>query len=344
MNNESVSGERLNLSARQLARFSRAIEHFPDLKILVVGDLMLDQFIWGEVRRISPEAPVPVVEVCEETQRLGGSANVAANVAALGGRILVAGIAGDDPAARSLEGMLRQIGDDCNGILHDPVRPTTIKTRVIAHHQQVVRFDRENRAPISGDTFHRLLALLEAEAERVDAIIVSDYGKGVVTGEMMDRIRALRAAKSLPVLVDPKVQNAPLYGRTTLITPNHQEAAGMAGIPISDERSLEAAGRSLLESLRCDRVLITRGKQGMSLFEPDGPTIHIPTLARRVFDVTGAGDTVIASMALATAAGLPARDAALLANIAAGIVVGEVGTAAVAAEQLLQTLRSGGLP
>jgi len=338
LTSELVNGDRPHLGAAQETRFRDAIGRFAGLKVLVVGDLMLDEFIWGEVSRISPEAPVPVVEVREETRRLGGSANVAANVAALGARVATLGVIGTDPAGTALERLLAEIGGGLGGLVRDPERPTTIKTRVIARQQQVVRFDRENRAPLGGRACRQLLDQVQAESAAADAVIVSDYGKGVVTGELMDRMRALKHERSLPILVDPKVRNADRYREVSLITPNHREAAGMSGIAVSDGAGLEAAGRALLEQLRCDRVLITRGRDGMSLFESEQATVHIPTVARRVFDVTGAGDTVIATMALGLAAGLAAPEAALLANIAAGIVVGEVGTAAVPAARLLRAL------
>jgi len=307
---------------------------------MVIGDLMLDVFVWGEVQRISPEAPVPVVDVREETRLLGGSANVVHNVASLGAKAMVSGVVGNDPGGRELVRLLRRAGVSTEGVVVEEGRPTTMKTRVIARNQQVVRFDREERRPVEHDTMEHIVRYLGDNLGRVDAIILSDYAKGVITPEFMDRTRSLKAASRVPVIVDPKVQNAAMYRGVTLITPNHHEAARMAGIEIQDEEGLRTAAGILLDRLECESVLITRGKDGMSLFYRDGVMASIPTVARRVFDVTGAGDTVIATLALGMAAGLSTTDAALLANLAAGIVVGEVGTAAVNRERLALALES----
>lgn len=326
---------RLQLSAEQKQRLAQAISRFPERQVLVVGDLMLDNFIWGEVNRISPEAPVPVVEVREESQLLGGSANVAHNVASLGGQALVAGVIGDDIAGQELLKLFGQIAVPTTGLICEDGRPTTVKTRIIAHHQQVVRFDREWRAPLREETVRGILAFIKETLPNLHGIIVSDYAKGVVTREFLDVLRELIAGRPLPVVVDPKVQHAELYRSFTMVTPNHHEASQMSGIPIRDIETLIQAGKSLLAQLACETVLITRGKEGMSLFHRDGPIVHIPTVAQRVYDVTGAGDTVIAAVTLGLVAGLSPEEAALLANLAAGVVVGEVGTAVVSAAQLM---------
>jgi len=330
----------LSFDAARAPHLKEAIERFTSCRIMVVGDLMLDVFVWGEVQRISPEAPVPVVDVSEETQLLGGSANVAHNVAALGAKAMVSGVVGNDPGGRELVRLLRRAGISTEGIVVEEDRPTTMKTRIIARNQQVVRFDRERRKPIQPDTLEHIAGYLEGNLNRVDAVIVSDYAKGVISPDLMDRTRSMKAAERVPVIVDPKVQNTALYRGVTLITPNHHEAARMAGIEISDEEGLRAAAAVLLRELECETVLITRGKDGMSLFHRNGDISSIPTVARRVFDVTGAGDTVIATMALGMAAGLSTVDAALLANLAAGIVVGEVGTATVSRDQLAEALET----
>ncbi len=330
---------RLQLSADQKQRLAQAIARFPERQVLVVGDLMLDNFIWGEVNRISPEAPVPVVEVREESQLLGGSANVAHNLASLGGRVLVTGVVGQDPAGQALVTLFNQIAVPTAGLISEDGRPTTVKTRIIAHHQQVVRFDREWRAPLQADTGARILAFLHNSLPDLHGIIVSDYAKGVVTRDFLDALRDLVAGRPLPVVVDPKVQHAELYRSFTMVTPNHHEASQMSGIPIRDEKSLLQAGESLLARLDCETVLITRGKEGMSLFQRHGPVVHIPTVAQRVYDVTGAGDTVIAAVTLGLVAGLSPAEAALLANLAAGVVVGEVGTAVVSSTQLLAIIQ-----
>lgn len=330
---------RLRLSSEQKQRLAQAIAHFPERQVLVVGDLMLDNFIWGEVNRISPEAPVPVVEVREESQLLGGSANVVHNLASLGGRVLVTGVVGQDPAGQALVTLFNRIAVPTAGLISEDGRPTTVKTRIIAHHQQVVRFDREWRAPLQADTGARILAFLRKSLPDLHGIIVSDYAKGVVTRDFLDALRDLVAGRPLPVVVDPKVQHAELYRSFTMVTPNHHEASQMSGIPIRDEKSLLQAGESLLARLDCETVLITRGKEGMSLFQRHGPVVHIPTVAQRVYDVTGAGDTVIAAVTLGLVAGLSPAEAALLANLAAGVVVGEVGTAVVSSAQLLAIIQ-----
>lgn len=330
---------RLRLSSEQKQRLAQAIARFPERQVLVVGDLMLDNFIWGEVNRISPEAPVPVVEVREESQLLGGSANVAHNLASLGGRVLVTGVVGQDPAGQALMTLFNQIAVPTAGLISEDGRPTTVKTRIIAHHQQVVRFDREWRAPLQADTGARILAFLRNSLPDLHGIIVSDYAKGVVTRDFLDALRDLVAGQPLPVVVDPKVQHAEFYRSFTMVTPNHHEASQMSGIPIRGEKSLLQAGESLLARLACETVLITRGKEGMSLFQRHGPVVHIPTVAQRVYDVTGAGDTVIAAVTLGLVAGLSPAEAALLANLAAGVVVGEVGTAVVSSAQLLAIIQ-----
>jgi rfaE bifunctional protein kinase chain/domain len=326
---------RIKLSPEQKDRLIKAISQFPTCRVLVVGDLMLDSFIWGEVSRISPEAPVPVVEVREESQLLGGSANVAHNVAGLGGKAAVAGVIGNDHAGRLLLRLFEEISVSTAGLISEDDRPTTVKTRIIARHQQVVRFDREWRAALKEDTVNRILSYIQEDIPNLDGIIVSDYAKGVVTREFLDRLRHMVSGSRVPVVVDPKVQHADLYRSFTMVTPNNHEASQMSGIEIRDEETLIRAGKSLLQQLECESVLITRGKDGMSLFQCDGQIVHIPTVAQRVFDVTGAGDTVIAAVTLGIVAGLSREDAALLANLAAGIVVGEVGTAAISSDQLL---------
>ncbi|MEJ5366374.1 MAG: D-glycero-beta-D-manno-heptose-7-phosphate kinase [Desulfosoma sp.] len=319
----------------------QGLDRFPGCTVLVVGDLMLDVFLWGDVRRISPEAPVPVVEVQRETHLLGGAANVVRNIVTLGGRARVAGVVGHDAFGAEIRALLEDAHVPCSGVITAHDRPTTVKTRVIARHQQVVRVDREEVRPHDSRTTRALVQALEAAAGESNAIIVSDYAKGVVSREVMDAVRMLATRHDIPVFVDPKVPHTDFYHHVTVVTPNTQEASAMSGIAVTDEASLETAGRILLEKLQCRHVLITRGPQGMSLFEAGAPPFHIPTVAQKVFDVTGAGDTVIAAAALAVSAGLAMRDAAALANTAAGIVVGEVGTAAVDHARLRAVLADG---
>jgi D-glycero-beta-D-manno-heptose-7-phosphate kinase len=330
---------RMKLSPKQKKRLLEAISRFPVCRVLVVGDLMVDSFIWGEVNRISPEAPVPVVAVREESHLLGGSANVVHNVASLGGQALVAGSIGNDAPGDELVKLFQEISVPVAGLICEDGRPTTVKTRIIARHQQVVRYDRESRAPLKRETTTRILSFIHKNLGSLGGIIVSDYAKGVVTRDFLDALRVMVAGLSVPVVVDPKVQHADFYRSFTMVTPNNHEASQMSGIEIGDQETLIRAGKSLLHQLACESVLITRGKDGMSLFHHDGQTVHIPTVAQRVFDVTGAGDTVIAAVTLGIVAGLSREDAALLANLAAGIVVGEVGTAAVSSAQLLRIIQ-----
>jgi D-glycero-beta-D-manno-heptose-7-phosphate kinase len=331
----------LKLKPAQKRRLVEAIQRFRQCRVLVVGDLILDVFIWGKVSRISPEAPVPVVEVAEETHLLGGAANVVGNLAALGSKVSITGIIGDDHSGSALYGLLQHLAIPTRGLFTESDRPTTIKTRIIAHHQQVVRFDRESRKPPSAQAQAAILGYIRESLGSIDGVIVSDYGKGVISEDLMDGLRALLAGRALPLIVDPKVQNMELYRQVTMITPNNQEASLMSGIPIQDLDSLLAAGQRLLEWFQCQMVLITRGEAGMTLFQQNCAVMHIPTVARRVFDVTGAGDTVISTIALAMLAGLAPSEAAVLANIAAGIVVGEIGTATVSAARLVEAVHNG---
>jgi D-beta-D-heptose 7-phosphate kinase/D-beta-D-heptose 1-phosphate adenosyltransferase len=318
------------------------IRKFKNYNILVIGDLILDRYIWGKVNRISPEAPVPVVEVTRESFMLGGAANVADNIVSLGGKAAVMGINGKDIAGEMLLNMLKQRGVNCKGIFVSN-RPTTVKTRVIAHNQQVVRFDREDSKYVDGKTLKGILKYINSGVFRYDAIIISDYKKGMVSPELIKGIlKKSKSRKSGPALagmfiaVDPKVGHFGYYRGVSLITPNVTEASSGSGIEIKDERTLLKAGKILRKKTGCDSVLITRGEHGMSLFEKNKVT-RIPTVARNVFDVTGAGDTVISAFTLARVSGASMKDAAVIANHAAGIVVGEVGTAVATPEQLIES-------
>jgi rfaE bifunctional protein kinase chain/domain len=320
---------------------SAVISRFSRKKVLVVGDLILDHYIWGRVKRISPEAPVPVVDVTRESFMLGGAANVAHNIVALGGKASVVGIRGDDHAGSVMIDQLLERGVDCDGVFISD-RPTTVKTRVIAHSQHVVRFDREDSSYVEGRSLSSIAGYLRSVQADYDAVIISDYRKGVVTAPLIrDVVRRAKGTTKGPrrtgmfVAVDPKVGHFAFYRGVSLITPNVAEAASGSRIEISDDGSLLRAGRALLQRLGCGAVLITRGEQGMSLFEKNR-TYHIPTVARKVYDVTGAGDTVVAAFTLARISGAGMRQAAIIANYAAGIVVGEVGTAVASPEQLLR--------
>ena len=315
--------------------YKKIIRGFKNRNILVIGDLILDHYIWGRVNRISPEAPVPVVEVTREEYLLGGAANVAHNIVSLGGKASVIGINGQDIAGGALMNILRQKGVNCDGIFTEN-RPTTVKTRVIAHNQQVVRFDREDKKYVDGKILKGVLGYINSVLLRYDAIILSDYQKGMISSELIRDIVKKAKPRELFIAVDPKVGHFDSYKGVSLITPNVMEASSGSNIEIRDDRTLLRAGKSLMKKLSCKAVLITRGEQGMSLFEKNKVT-HIPTVARKVYDVTGAGDTVISAFTLAYAAGAELEEAAVLANHAAGIVVAEVGTAVATPEQLLES-------
>jgi D-beta-D-heptose 7-phosphate kinase/D-beta-D-heptose 1-phosphate adenosyltransferase len=329
-------------SSSQAKRLIKYIDRFPQARVLVVGDLVLDHYVWGSVTRISPEAPVPVVTVTRESMLLGGAANVVNNVHALGGLVSVCGVIGRDDAGRRLAGILRDKGITTDGLIISDDRPTTIKTRVIAHSQQVVRFDRETKDKISKETHDRIFDYVRNRSEDgLDAVVISDYSKGVVTKDLVRDIVKLSKKHRLVVSVDPKVNHFGIYSGVTILTPNTKEASLGSKIEIEDESSLLKAGKLLLRRLACDSVLITRGEHGMSLFERGGRITHIPTMAQEVFDVTGAGDTVIGTLTLAMASGAPTGDAARISNFAAGIVVGVVGTATVRPEELKRRIAAG---
>jgi D-beta-D-heptose 7-phosphate kinase/D-beta-D-heptose 1-phosphate adenosyltransferase len=317
------------------------IERFEGRRLVVVGDLMLDRFIWGAVRRISPEAPVPVVEVERESQHLGGAGNVVANVVALGATAFPVGVVGDDANADLLEAEFRRAGIDVAGVVRDATRPTTTKTRIVAHSQQVVRADREQRHTVDGAAAAAVLEAFEARLAEADAVVVSDYDKGLLAGEVLTRVLEAAEARGVPVCLDPKVRRFERYRPVTIVTPNHHEAEAVTGLEAATDADLEACGRRIQEMLGGPAVLITRGEAGMSLVDRDGSVSHVPTMAREVYDVTGAGDTVIATLALALAAGAPVLDAAVLSNVAAGVVVGKVGTATVTSGELAAAINRG---
>ena len=307
--------------------------------LLVVGDIMLDHFIWGKVSRISPEAPVPVVDIQNESIMLGGAANVLNNITSLGGKAVICGVVGNDEMGKKIVHELRLQDVDTEGLVVEASRPTTIKTRVIAHSQQVVRFDRESRGEISSESEKLILGYVKRNIGSISGIIVSDYSKGVVTNALVAGLVKTARAAGIPVAVDPKVNHFDYYKGVTVVTPNNLEASQASGIEIVDDTTLAAAGQKLLDRLKNESVLITRGEHGMSLFRRGMKPVHIPTVAKEVFDVTGAGDTVIAIFMLALAAGAPMDEAAMIANHAAGIVVGEIGTATVKLDQLKKAIQ-----
>ncbi|MEZ5063116.1 MAG: D-glycero-beta-D-manno-heptose-7-phosphate kinase [bacterium] len=321
--------------------FRELAARFAERPIVVLGDVMLDEYVWGEASRISPEAPVAIVEVERETLRLGGAANVARNIASLGGRVELLALVGEDARAESLAEALEAEGIAANGLLADPDRPTTLKTRIVASRQQIVRVDRESRAPLTGKLRERFVDSLMARLDTAGGVLVSDYGKGVVDLPMMELVAREARAREIFVAVDPKESHFYLYRHVSIVTPNVHEASRAARLEIRGTRNLEEAGRKLLAELESDALLITRGPEGMSLFRTDRETTHIPVMAREVYDVTGAGDTVIATLTLAAVAGASLEHAAALSNAAAAVVVGEVGTAAVTPDELEMSLSFG---
>jgi D-beta-D-heptose 7-phosphate kinase/D-beta-D-heptose 1-phosphate adenosyltransferase len=326
-----------NEMENHITLLKEAIRKFDSSRLLVAGDIMLDQFVWGDVSRISPEAPVPVVEVQEETMLLGGAANVANNLRALGSPVSLGGVVGKDAMGQNLRELAASMGIDVTSVV-DGIRPTTIKTRIIARGQQVVRVDRENNNSLNHSSIKALTKSFEILAPGIDGIIVSDYAKGVVSDIFMAELKKISDKRGIPLLVDPKPAHSHLYYGVTLLTPNRQEAEVMAGLEINDAKSLGQAAQKIQEKMGAKAVLITLGSQGMALWQKENGLFTVPTMAREVFDVTGAGDTVIATMALGIVNGLSFIEAAYLANIAAGIVVGKIGTATVAPEEIMEIL------
>jgi D-glycero-beta-D-manno-heptose-7-phosphate kinase len=316
-------------------RAAELLQTFRERKVLVLGDVMLDEFVWGDVTRISPEGPVPVVDVRRESIHLGGAANVLANLIALGSHGWVVGVVGSDHAGERLRDQLRQLNSSGDGgVIVDETRCSTTKTRIVAHSQLVVRADRESRAPVNAKVEQQIVARLKEKLAESHAFVVSDYDKGVVTPGILREILPF-AYERVPVLIDPKLRNFNAYRPATLITPNHHEALRMTDTEDhSDDGSHEAA-RIIQQKLNCDAVLITRGDRGMMLLEAGEDPVYVDTAAREVYDVTGAGDTVIATLAAALASGATMLEAATLANHAAGIVVGKVGTATATGTELL---------
>ena len=325
------------------AAIHKYVQRFSRCHVLILGDVMLDEYMWGTVSRISPEAPVPVVAVRSESVKVGGAGNVATNVAALGGRASLIGLVGNDAAAERLGHELELAGVKSEGLIVDASRPTTIKSRVVAGSQHVVRFDRESDAPVSRAIRGRVVAAMRERLPEADVLLISDYAKGLVGPGLVREVLALAARHHCMVAVDPKVQHLPLFKGVTVVAPNHHEAAAAARIPVRREADLLRVGRVLLQRLKARAVLVTRGEQGMSLFQAGKPVVHIPTVAREVYDVTGAGDTVMGALSLALAAGADMHEAAVIANYAAGVVVGKRGTATVTRGELEEALRDGKL-
>src|SRR3989338_667013 len=309
----------------------RIIEKFKGKKIIVIGDVMLDKYIWGEVLRISPEAPVQIVEVTEESYSPGGAANVASNIAAFGVNAIMVGIVGNDTTKDELIAELRKRCIDVSGLIIDESKRTIRKVRVFGKSQQLFRFDYEKKGRISMETESKILDFVESKINDADAVIVSDYAKGIVTATLMDKLKILCKSCNKIIVVDPKPENMNFYKDATLITPNYTEAYKMANIGKDTEdmiEDIESLGKSLLQKMNSN-VLITRSEKGMSLFCKDGAIKHIPTFAKEVYDIIGAGDTSVATLALALVSGANYEEAAIIANHAAGITVGKIGTSTV---------------
>jgi rfaE bifunctional protein kinase chain/domain len=321
-------------------RFNQIFSNWGRHKILVLGDVMLDEYLWGNVSRISPEAPVPVVEILRECIKLGGAANVALNVKTLGDEPILVGVIGNEKNGERMKEALNGVQISDEGIFVDEARPTTIKTRVIAHNQQVVRTDREDTQEISLELTERVIDFVKKKIGQINALVISDYGKGMVTLKLLSELIDLCRKNHVFIGVDPKETHFWNYKKVSLITPNHNEAAFAYGKKIKDETILEEVGWGLLDRLEAEAILITRGEKGMSLFEKNRSLTHFPTRAKKVYDVTGAGDTVISTFACAFAAKASYKEATLISNHAAGIVVGEIGTAQVTKDQLITELKN----
>jgi rfaE bifunctional protein kinase chain/domain len=320
-------------------RYQKIISDFKKANVLVVGDLILDQFIWGDVSRISPEAPVPVVWVKKESYMPGGASNVANNLRSLGANVHLVGVIGDDANGAILRGELDQKGICTAGIATDESRPTILKTRVVAQHQQVVRIDKEKSERLSDNLIRRMVSYIESVMKKMDAIIIEDYGKGIITPALLSKIVPLARRSNKIISVDPKEEHFAYYKGISVITPNNHEASRAVGFEIKDEETLKRAGKKLLDKVGCKIVLLTMGENGMAVFQKNKPMKHIPTVAQEVFDVSGAGDTVIASYTLSLASGADPVGAAYIANYAGGIVVGKVGIAVVTPEELVDRIK-----
>jgi rfaE bifunctional protein kinase chain/domain len=311
----------------------KIVQDFKKKRILILGDLMLDKYIWGDVTRISPEAPVPIVEVNKDTSCLGGAGNVSHNLESLSAFPILVGVIGEDN-----EGLWIKKNVSFNGgIFIDQARPTTVKTRIIAHHQQVVRVDWEKKTPVSSQIEEKISKFIQQE--KYEGILISDYNKGTLTPSLVKEVLSFAQKKKIPVFVDPKVENFFLFSSVTLITPNHFEAEKIVHHACRTDSQVAKAGEEILSRISATYIILKRGEQGMSVLERGQKSLHIPTIAKEVYDVTGAGDTVIACATLALLAGASIQEAAVLSNAAAGIVVGKIGTATVTPSELLSSLK-----
>ena len=344
------------IEGRRLTRLAKSLR---GRRIGVAGDFMLDHYVWGSSTRLSPEAPVPVVDYMSETDALGGAGNVAANLAALGADVLPFGVVGDDKDGRAIRSHLQAAGMDTKGVPGDSSRMTTLKTRIVSRHHQIVRVDRERRDPLSHALEDRLVRAIKAALPRLDALVLSDYDKGVVSDSFADRVLTECHRRGVPALVKPKRSRLYAYRGARLIVCNATEAGFFVTQSLEDDESVEQAGHKLLAHFGCSAVVITRGPKGLDVFEDTSPKgFHVAATSReisyarvgqagvdhavhgrQVFDVTGAGDTVLSVLALAVAAHIPVREAAVLANAGAGVVVGKLGTSKITPKELIAAVR-----
>ncbi len=310
-------------------KLNSIVDSFPQKPVLVVGDVMVDEYIWGGVSRVSPEAPVPIVRENKRERRPGGALNVVCNLLSLKASPLVTGVVGKDDVSHYIKKYLKQNGIDDSGIIDVPSRPTTLKTRIIGNSQQIVRLDAENSDIIDNTVTDKILTYIEKKSDDISGIIISDYNKGLINGKILQKVNDLRNDKGIFVAVDPEIRHYRYYKDVSLITPNHKEAGSFVGIRIEDDKSLHDTANRILKEINPELLLITLGEDGMMLCNNDGKVTHVPTIAKHVYDVTGAGDTVISVFTLAMICGATPHESAVLSNAAAGYVVGEAGTTAI---------------
>ncbi len=324
------------MSGFKIDRLKSLFDNFRGKRVAVLGDLMLDRYVWGNVSRISPEAPVPVLEVESESARLGGSANVANNIKSLGAEPILFGVVGDDEAGERLRSILDEMKLTNAGIIIDPQRPTTVKTRIIAHGQHVVRLDYEVKKDVGGDIIDRIVKIMRSMSNDVDAVLMEDYNKGMLTKDLLTEVIEFARQNEKVVCVDPKHNNFFEYKHVTVFKPNRKEAENALRLPAGSDEQAAIAAKELIKCLDCENVLLTRGEKGMTLIERDGSFAHFPTKARNVADVSGAGDTVISTLTVALVSGASIKEAAAIANHAGGIVCGEVGIAPIDKDRLFR--------
>lgn len=320
-------------STIQKKRLDELISNFKNKKIAVIGDLMLDRYFWGKVTRVSPEAPVPVVDLKSESFHLGGSANVSANLRSLGVKVIQCGLIGKDEMGFKLISLSEKLGIDCSGVFADENRPTTVKTRVFGNNQQIVRLDTENTDFVDHSGEKHILNILHAE-KNIDGVIFGDYNKGAITDIMIREVITECKKREIPVFVDPKFENFYDYTKVSLFKPNRKEAENALNIKLNSEENIRKVGKDLLRQLNADNILLTLGAEGMMLFEANGNILNVPTKARHVADVSGAGDTAIAAYAASFCAGASPKEAAIVSNHAAGIVCGKPGVVSVSLDEL----------